>query len=321
MINFKLVIVLIVILVFVATTSEGKENDLILGGRYIKNIDTKEVEVNIENNNSSNDLERFFRPSNSPILNDKVEQSLYNMSDNKVSDIKIPDSFIMTPEDVIVNYYSVLREAANPMDDTKTGCGSLGGGKGLYSVAYNFLDDKYKKNYSYEDYLKSFENILHINLIKINKIDTIEKNHNKLKYFVELETIQGSKEKLGLFAYYYGYINLEKTNDTYKITNMEYEGENYLCAPYHGWRYDAESFVSIEYGDWCSLVDGKIDIKQNGYEKKAYFKDKDKNEYYVLFYQLTNGVDLKIGDYKKNKRGKWERIDINPEKCLDKNKK
>ena len=48
-----------------------------------------------------------------------------------------------------------------------------------------------------------------------------------------------------------------------------------------------------------------------------YFKDKDKNEYYVLFYQLTNGVDIKIADYKKNKDGKWELIYINPEKCLE----
>ena len=36
----------------------------------------------------------------------------------------------------------------------------------------------------------------------------------------------------------------------------------------------------------------------------------------MLFYQLTNGVDIKIADYKKNKDGKWELIYINPEKCL-----
>lgn len=37
----------------------------------------------------------------------------------------------------------------------------------------------------------------------------------------------------------------------------------------------------------------------------------------MLFYQLTNGVDIKIADYKKNKDGKWELIYINPEKCLE----
>ena len=64
----------------------------------------------------------------------------------------------------------------------------------------------------------------------------------------------------------------------------------------------------------------EIIVKQNGYEKKVYFSDKDKNEYYVLFYQLTNGVDIKISDYKKDKDGKWNVVYINPQKCLDKNK-
>ena len=61
----------------------------------------------------------------------------------------------------------------------------------------------------------------------------------------------------------------------------------------------------------------EVTVKDDGYERKAYFKDKDKNEYYVLFYKLTNGVDIKIADYKKNKDGKWELIYINPEKCLE----
>ena len=55
--------------------------------------------------------------------------------------------------------------------------------------------------------------------------------------------------------------------------------------------------------------------------KKVYFKDKNMNEYYVLFYQLTNGVDIKIADYKKNKDGKWDQIYIDPTKCLEKNNK
>ncbi|WP_122638165.1 hypothetical protein [Romboutsia sp. Marseille-P6047] len=225
-----------------------------------------------------------------------------------------------SPEDTIINYFSVLREAANPTEDTNTGCGSLGDTKGPYPVAYNFLSSSYKLKYSYNEYLKSFENKLHINLIKLNKVDSEEEESSELKYFVELEVIEGSKEKLGLFAYYYGYIYLEKEGHTYKIKDMEYLGENYLCAPYHGWKYDAKSFIEIEYRDWCSLVDGNIEITQDGYKKKAYFKDKNKNEYYVLFYQLTNGVDIKIADYKNNKNNKWELIHIYPEKCLDKKK-
>ncbi|HBI93077.1 MAG TPA: hypothetical protein DDY58_12015, partial [Terrisporobacter glycolicus] len=64
------------------------------------------------------------------------------------------------------------------------------------------------------------------------------------------------------------------------------------------------------------LIDGDVIVNEDGYEKRAYYKDKDDNEYYVLFYELTNGVDKKIADYKKNKNNQWEVIYINPEKCI-----
>ena len=99
---------------------------------------------------------------------------------------------------------------------------------------------------------------------------------------------------------------------------MDYTGENYLCAPYHGWAYDAQTFVEVEYGNECSLLDSDVIVNEDGYEKRAYYKDKDDNEYYVLFYELTNGVDKKIADYKKNEDNEWEVIYINPEKCIDK---
>ena len=320
MFNIKIIGIVIVFLIgsiIIINGEEDNDNKLILGGIYIKE-DCKIHEVDVRNNNEHYNLERFFRPSNMPVLNDKRENELYNLYGNNYLDITLPKELMESPEDTIINYFSILREAANPTEDTKTGCGSLGDTKGPYPVAYNFLSNSYKSKYSYNEYLKSFEDKLHINLIKLNKVPSDEGKSNELKYFVELEVIEGSKEKLGLFSYYYGYIYLEKEDYKYKIKSMEYLGENYLCAPYHGWNYDAESFIEIEYGDWCSLVDGKIEIIQNGYEKKAYFKDKNKNEYYVLFYQLTNGVDIKIADYKKSKDNKWELISIYPEKCLDK---
>ena len=125
------------------------------------------------------------------------------------------------------------------------------------------------------------------------KYHQIKKRPNDIKYFVELEVIEGTDKPKGVFAYYYGYIYLEKEDNVYKIKDMMYTPENYLCAPYHGWSWDAKSLVEIEYGGWCSLIDGEVVVKENGYEKKVYFKDKDKNDYYVLFYQLTNGVRYK----------------------------
>ena len=311
----KMFIIVVITCIPILCEAYDKPTNLILGGSYLE--DNKERK---DDNNSDEyySLERFFRPSNMPILNNVREKIFYDMYGKKYKEINIHNDILKTPDDNIINYFSVLREAANPTDKTNTGCGSIGDGKAPYVVAYNFLSKPYQERYSYEDYIKSFENILHINLIKLNQVPPDEVNKNDLKYFVELEVIKGSEEKLGLFAYYFGYIYLDKEDGLYKIKDMKYTGENYLCAPYHGWSYDAQSFVEIEYGDWCSLIDSKVFVKQKGYEKKVYFTDKDKNEYYVLFYQLTNGVDIKIADYKKDKNGNWSVVYINPEKCLDK---
>ena len=252
-----------------------------------------------------------------PILYTKRNLLSIKEYNKKPSDIKINKELLKTPKETIINYFSVLRETANPLDNTQTGCGTLGDATGPYPLAYNFLSKSYKEKVSYKEYFKSFENQLHINLIKLNEVPLDKKRPNDIKYFVELEVIEGTDKPKGVFAYYYGYIYLEKEDNVYKIKDMMYTPENYLCAPYHGWSWDAKSLVEIEYGGWCSLIDGEVVVKENGYEKKVYFKDKDKNDYYVLFYQLTNGVDIKIADYKKNKDGKWELIYIDPEKCLE----
>lgn len=319
----KKIIILFIVALLGTTTiinaNEKLKKELILGGHYLNICDLRYEKRN-EEYNQKNTLERFFRPSNLPVLNDRIENSLYDMFGSENNNLTIPDKFFKTPKDTIINYFSVLREAANPTNQTKTGCGTLGYMRGPYPVAYNFLSKEYKEKYSYNEYVDSFKNKLHINLIKLNEVPKDKKDSEGLKYFVELEVIEGTDENKGVFAYYYGYIYLTEENGTYKINNMVYSPEDYLCAPYHGWHYDAKFILDIKYKDWCSLVDGNIEIKQDGYEKKAYFKDKDKNEYYVLFYQLTNGYDIKIADYKKNKEGKWELIYIDPKKCLE-NKK
>lgn len=314
-------IILFISIGFFIDISKFKLKNIVMGGEYIEVIHDTNKKI-VENKEDYSSLERFFRPSKSPIINDKIEKSLYDMYGNNPLEIKIDNKFLKTPEDTIINYFSVLREAANPPDDINTGCGSLGDGKGPYPVAYNFLTTEYKNKLSYKEYLKSFENKLHINLVKLNKVLPDENRPNDIKYFVELEVIEGSKENKGTFAYYYGYIYLDKEDGVYKIKDINYNLENYLCAPYHGWAWDAKLFVETEYGEyWCNMIDSELKVEKNDYEKKVYFKDKDGNEYYVLFYQLTNGVDIKIADYKKDKDGNWKGIYIDNEKCLDKNKK
>lgn len=318
---FKKRLISLIAIILISSTSlinseDKKVDNLILGGSYLKYSNIEE-DIKVDNKEDLYSLDRFFRPSNMPILNTKRDILTIDDYNKMPSEIKLNKVLLKSPEDTIINYFSVLREAANPLESTQTGCGTLGDATSPYSYAYNFLSKSYREKVSYEEYFKSFQNQLHINLIKLNQLPTEKDNKNEIKYFVELEVIEGTDKQKGVFAYYYGYIYLEKEDGVYRIKNMEYAPENYLCAPYHGWSWDAQMFVEIEYGDWCSLVDGAVVVKDNGYERRAYFKDKNKNEYYVLFYQLTNGVDIKIADYKKNKLGKWELTHIDPSKCLD----
>ena len=315
----SLLTIILISSILVINGEENKLDPLILGGSYLEEPKIEE-DIRVENENDIYSLERFFRPSNMTILNTKRNILSINDYDKSSSNIKINKELLKTPKDTIINYFSILRESANPLYNTQTGCGTLGDARDPYTLAYNFLSKSYKEKVPYKEYFMSFENQLHINLIKLNEVPPDKNRPNDIKYFVELEVIEGTDKPKGVFAYYYGYIYLEKEDDVYKIKDMMYAPENYLCAPYHGWSWDAKSLVEIEYGGWCSLVDGEVIVKDDGYERKVYFKDKDKNEHYVLFYQLTNGVDIKIAYYKKNKDGKWEHIYIDTKKCLE-NKK
>ena len=63
---------------------------------------------------------------------------------------------------------------------------------------------------------------MHINLIKLNEVPPDKNRPNDIKYFVELEVIEGTDKTKGVFAYYYGYIYLEKKMRVYKIKDMNY---------------------------------------------------------------------------------------------------
>lgn len=198
------------------------------------------------------------------------------------------------------------------------GCGTLGYARIPYPVAYKFLSPEYQRRFNYNQYLKSFENILHINLIKLKRIATDEKHPNSMKYFVEIETIEGSKKDVAYFAYYYGYLYILKERNKYKISDLQFYGENYLCAPYHGWSYMAEDVVGIEYGGWCKLVKEIYPTQQDGFVKRIYFKDTDENDYLIEFFQLTNDTNIEIAQYKKSADEEWELIELYPKKCLEK---
>ncbi|MDB1954558.1 hypothetical protein PMY38_14915 [Clostridium tertium] len=286
-----------------------------IAGAFVINQELEEQQekevVTIINN------EKHFRPSKLPVLNnkDEVNELINNYYDKEVNDISIPIKFIKSPEDTILNYFSLLREAANPSDSKYIGCGSLGDGNRPYPIAYNFFDYEYKKKVSFNTYKDSFSNMFHISLIKYKEVQSDNEN---LKYFYEIEVIQALENNIASFTYYYGFIELGKSGDGFKILDISITPENYLCAPYHGWVYDAASKVEIEYGNWCKLIKKMGKTEVDGYVKNIYFLGNDNKNYKIQFYTLTNDYDIEVSQYVQNSNGKWEYIKLNPEDCLKK---
>lgn len=299
---------------------KGKRT-LVMGAQLL--IQSKEIDKNRYKRPTKEDYnEKYFRPSKLPILNNKNLNFdfLNKLINNDPTKIVIPKSLLNSPEDTIINYFSLLREAENLKSDQNSGCGSIGMAKYPYPISYAFFIPAYQKQVGYKDYLKSFEGIAHINLIKLQSIPKDENYPNYLRYFIEIETIEGSSKELTYFAYYYGYIYIAKEGDLYKIADFKLYGEDFLCAPYHGWSHNAEASVDIKYGNWCSLVKERYPTERSCYIKNIPFKGTDGNDYMIKFFQLTNGTDIEIAQYKKDANGNWQLIHLDPNKCLEKNK-
>lgn len=288
----------------------------------LEEVNIVEQDHAIEQNNTAEqanvDVETYFRPSNLPVLNTRDNVQFFDSyQDEKTKKVKLPENLLDTPENTLLNYFSILREAANPVKGKSAGCGTLGDAQTPYPIAYQFLTTEYQKELSFKAYQKTFQNILHTNLIKMHEVPVYANKDKILRYFVELETIEGTERNTGVFAYYYGYVDLKKEDKEYKISNLEFTAENYLCAPYHGWAYDAEASVQIRYGGWCNLIQSMNPIVQKGYVKNVSFVGTDGYEYRIVFYQLTNGTDVEIAQYRKKENRNWEQINLDPRKCLE----
>lgn len=271
---------------------------------------------------AKSDLEKYFRPSKLPILNNRAlsqDKPFYFPPGDTadITSIKIPEEYLKSPEDSIIYYFSILREAENLIPGKFGGCGSVGSAKNPYPIAYNFLTSEYQKRMSFNQYLKSFEGIGHTNLIKLRKLSPDQIHPKDMRYFVEIETIEGSDKGLTYFAYYYGFVYMQKQGNKYLISDMTLSGEDFLCAAYHGWSHDAEANVAIRYGGWCKMIKEKYPTKQEGYVKLLSFKGTDGSDYMIEFMQLTNDTDFEVAQYKKGADGKWQVVHLNPEKCVE----
>ena len=284
-INKKRIIIFVLIFICILGTVFYKfsreDNTLVAGGVLFRGEKVKYYEEEVI---SMSDHEKYFRPSNIPILNTSSEaEELLNQYSGNSKKVVIPDNYLITPNKTIINYFSVLREAANVERDKWAGCGTIGRWREPYRIAYEFFTKEYKERVNFKAY--------------------------------EIETIQGSKENIANFVYYYGFINLSNENGVYKIKDITISPEEYLCAPYHGWSYDGKSKVEIEYGDWCKLIKEFYEVNTEGYVKNIYFKGTDNKDYRIEFYILTNDYDIEVAQYIKED-GKWKSIKLDPNKCL-----
>lgn len=305
-----------------ASGIDNKKNVYVMGGVLVEFVMDESIKTTA-NYSTINTNERYFRPSSLKTLNTRSFPSKFyshiyasNPDPNKIN---LPRYLTNTSENTVLNYFSILREAENLIKEKTAGCGTVGMAKLPYPAAYEFLSEDYKKILSYESYLKSFEGIGHINLIKMKELQVTKPNTNSHKYFIEVETIEGSPAGNTSFSYYYGFLYLTKEKDCYKISSINLTLEDYLCAPYHGWQYIAEGSVDIRYGDWCKLVKKRLPTEQAGYVKNIYVLGNDNKNYRFEFFQLTNGMDIEIEQYVKDINGKWIPIDIDTDKCLEKN--
>jgi hypothetical protein len=293
----------------------NKKLTLVMGAQYEPQTFGQPVERNQTSIPSTRDAEKYFRPSRLPIKNTLVNniQFFDPFYEKKQNEIKLPATLTRTPDETVLNYFSILREAENLTQNQLAGCGTVGMAKLPFPIAYNFFTKEYQKRVSYHEYLQSFAGIGHLNLIKMNRLPDEE---GYVPYFIELETIEGSSKGVTYFAYYYGYVQLERVQNLYKINQMKLYGEDFLCAPYHLWQHDAEAVVGIMYGEWCKLIKKQLPTKQDGYVKTIDFIGNDGADYRFIFYQLTNDTDVLISQFKKDSKGSWTSIRIDPTKCL-----
>ena len=301
--------------------SREKESAYVMGAEMQKQQVSQRGQNNEKAPDPQIDVEQFFRPSCRTILNRRLFD--YQFFDPYIGktykEINLPPSLLETPENMLLNYFSILREAENLTSQLIGGCGTVGWARDPFSITYNFFTKNYRQKMSFPTYLSSFEGIGHTNLIKLYKLPN-PNNVQPLQFFIELETINGTATGVSAFQYHYGTVSVVQEEGLYKIDAITLTGEDFLCAAYHGWRQKGEDVVDIEYGGWCKLIKKRLPTKKEGYVKTIDVIGTDGNDYRFIFIQLTNDTDELVSQLVKRKQGQWEVLHLDPTKCTE-NKK
>jgi hypothetical protein len=121
-----------------------------MGAQYEPQTFGQPVERNQTSLIGTRDTEKYFRPSRLPIKNTLVKNSQFfdPYYEKNYKEIKIPATLTRTPDETVLNYFSILREAENLTQNQLGGCGTVGMAKSPYPIAYNFYTKDYHKRVS-----------------------------------------------------------------------------------------------------------------------------------------------------------------------------
>lgn len=225
---------------------------------------------------------------------------------------------LKTPLDTVLAYYGVLREASN-MLGYSGGCGTVGDAGVPYPYAYQLLTKEAQKSMSQQQFIQSFAGIGHITLPQVHPLP-IAGDINTAYYMVELETILGKPDKgdkhqpSSYFGYYTAVVTLKQQEGQWKIDKIDYRPLDFLCAPYHGWDYDADNIISIVYTENLQLIDNITGRQQKNGVIQIFAQGTaggQLNRYRLDFVRLTNGYDQLIGEYIQQ-NGSWQAISLLP---------
>lgn len=303
---------IIVLIVFIISTSSN--DNIMSGGRLHPSLHTIMAEaLPISNQQDTKISERFQRPSKQLPLPDH-----YSFHDFEKENDEPPliNKKFETPEDLLLAYYGILRAASN-MLGYSGGCGSIGESGRPYPYAYELLTKEKQKEISLDQFIDSFKGIGYTTLLKIVPAYAPPDTPENIKYYlIEIELITGPKanndkeyNKGSYFAYYYGLVTVEKTpKDGWKIKDIDYIPEDFLCAPVHSWFYLSDAVVQIVYEDNMKIVE-KIDrTKQKG-DMIYIYASGNGRQYRFDFIRLTNGYDILLHE-NVFENGVWKEVQL-----------
>ncbi len=304
-----LVLVMAALVIVPGLASAGAQETVFLGGTLedARHGEAGDGALKADAVQEQSTTERFQRPSQKEPLPNPY-------SYNQFEDNSHPP-VMKTPEDPVLAYYGLLEEAAN-MLGYSGGCGSIGLGTGPYPYAYTLLTPQAQERMSEQEFEQSFRGVGHITLLQMHPLPPPAGAPEEERYYmIEIEVITGPQAKTdrdyiaqSYFAYYDGVATVRRQDGAWAIENIEYYTEDFLCAPYHGWQYDAEAVVGIVYQDNMHLID-RITGQEVVDGVRRITAVGPSGTYRFDFVRLTNGYDTLIGEYRLE-NGQWTPVQL-----------